>query len=302
MGTPSKEQLPLSIIIVNYKSWNNIDRCLESLAQQKAVAQEVIVVDNASNDGQLATFKMRYPWVQWIENQENSGFAKGCNLGAQAAKQNWFLFLNPDTILPKECLITLLPYCEKHPEYHLIAIEQRNEKGKNTYPYGIFPKAWNVISFLRPIERWLVPKKSKYKIAKTPIGFPDWISGSFVLIRQTDFKSIDGWDERFWMYCEDIDLSKKAADKGLTRVVLNRWSCMHSHGGSSRINIAVKAMTKAEVIKSTFRYIEKHFSPIARLIAHSVLATTIGIELLLLAPFSRLKRRIALHLLGLLKR
>lgn len=283
----------LSIIIVNYRSWSKLEGCLQSLDQQGVRAKKVIVVDNHSNDGVLEGFIKKFPWVDWIKNDINAGFAAACNLGARNTSTRWLLFLNPDTRLPKDCLETLIPYCDHHPDFHLITIKQLSESGKNTHPYGIFPNVWNSAGLLRSLQRVIFqPDQNKIAMAKNPIAFPQWISGSFVLLRKEHFDSIGGWDDRFWMYCEDIDLSKRAAEKGLTIVLLNEWECLHSHGVSSRSDLNTKIMTKAEVIKSTHIYIEKHFRGKNKKWAHQWLKFHKMIGLYLLSLIDASKREI----------
>ena len=112
-----------------------------------------------------------------------------------------------------------------------------------------------------------------------------------MLIRKNDFKTLGGWDERFWMYYEDMDLSKRAADKGWKRVMYNELTCVHSHGGSSRINHDIKALTKSTVIKSAYLYINKYMTVLARSIAVATLYKITILDLLLSAPFSTTKRK-----------
>ena len=193
--------LDLSIIIVNYRSWAKIDSCLQSLGQQHDIAQEIIVVDNYSNDGILENFTEKFPFVTWIKNNKNDGFAAACNIGAKGTSTKWLLFLNPDTNLPKDCLSTLIPFCDIHSEYHLISIKQVDEKGNNTHPYGIFPNALNSLGFIRSLNRlFLFPDQTKKVISKNSVSYPQWISGSFVLIRAKHFNLLNGWDEKFWIY------------------------------------------------------------------------------------------------------
>jgi GT2 family glycosyltransferase len=283
--------LDLAIVIVNYRSWSKLEDCLSSLDQQTEKIKKVIVVDNRSDDGILENFIKKFPWVVWIKNDTNAGFAAACNLGTQKTSSQWLLFLNPDTRLPKDCLKTLIPYCDQHPEFHLISIKQISESGKNTHPYGIFPNVLNSAGLLRSLERLILhPDQTKKAMAKNPIAFPQWISGSFVLVRKEHFDLIGGWDDRFWMYCEDIDLSKRAAEANLKRVILNEWKCLHFHGVSSRGSLKTKIKTKAAVTKSTHIYFEKHFSGINKKWAHQWLKFHKTVELYLLSFFDASKR------------
>ena len=283
--------ISLSIIIVSYRSWNRLDACLKSIAAQGMVDIEVIVVDNHSDDGQAQQFISMNPQVRFILQDTNAGFAQACNRGAKEAKGSWFLFLNPDTILQTNTLLPLLNRVADEPSWKLIGIRQLNDQGKDTHPHGLFLKWWNVWAPMRSLERLMKGKQfSKQYLSTAPIAYPDWISGAFVLIRKTDFDILGGWDERFWMYCEDMDLSKRAADMGLLRVMYNELVCTHSHGGSSRINHQTKAITKSAVIQSTFMYINKYFKGPGRILAELTLLVQTMLTLLLGYPFSKTKR------------
>lgn len=287
----------LSIIIVSYRCWDKLSVCLDSIQLQTLDFLEVIVVDNDSNDGQAPSFIEKYPTVNFIHQNTNGGFAQACNRGAKEAKGDWLLFLNPDTILAPNTLEPLLHKTNSCPDWKLTAIKQLDEKGRDTYPFGLFAKWWNVWPPMRSIERLL--KKNQYgkkALSERSIAFPDWLSGSFILIRKADFSVLGGWDERFWMYSEDMDLSKRAFDLGWKRVLYNELQCTHSHGGSSRANAKVKAITKTAVIVSNYKYICKHLSPPGKWIAIATQVIVVGLELILLSPFSASKRNILARL------
>ena len=294
----NSEIIDLNVVIVNYRSWEKLDKCLNSIKNQKSIPKSIVVVDNYSNDKVISGFKERFTWVHWIQNDENYGFSKGCNIGAENTKTKWLLFLNPDTIIPKDCFTTLIPYCDLNEKFHLITIKQLDQNSKNTHPYGIFPNTLNLFPLFRSIERNFIKyKQSKRSLSKNKIGFPDWISGSFILIRNVDFKKINKWDEDYWMYCEDIDLSRKAFKLGLNRVILNSWKCTHTHGGASRIDQKTKIKTKTEVVISTYKYINKNFYKKFRLVSICSYLMLKFLELIIQAPFSIIKRRMLISLI-----
>jgi GT2 family glycosyltransferase len=288
----------LSIVIVSYRCWQRLDTCLKSIQAQSLDFIEVIVVDNHSNDGKIKDFIQAHPSVQFIQQEINGGFAQACNKGAAIAKGEWVLFLNPDTILEPNTLSPLLQKTNAHPDWKLIGIKQLNDKGKDTYPFGLFLQWWNVWPPIRSIQRLLGGKRIAKKVWSTQsVSYPDWISGSFVLMRYADFKTIGGWDEQFWMYCEDQDLSKAAYSLGWQRVMYNEIKCIHSHGGSSRINPKVKAITKSAVIISNFKYIKKHMVAPGKWIAQATLLLMTIINILIALPFSSTKRQMVTELL-----
>lgn len=291
--------LDLTVVIVNYRCWDMLSKCLKSLDKQTVPIKKVIVSDNFSNDGRISDFKKQFPWVDWVEEKINGGFSYGCNAGARLADSKWLLFLNPDTEIPSDCLEGLLTHCDKNPNYKLISIKQIKSNGENCFPYGIFPNALNVLGPLRSLERNIIRRtQSKKAINSNSVGSPDWISGAFVLIRLSDFKKLTSWDEFFWMYYEDIDLSKRASELGMKRVLLNDWHCIHDHGGASRKTTDITILTKAEVIISSHKYIQKHFKGISRLLAHTLVFGSTFIELSILSVFSKIKRGILKKLLS----
>ena len=294
----------LSIVIVNYKTWDKLAFCLDSILKQIEIEIQVIVVDNNSNDNKFFVFQQKYKWVTWIENSKNYGFAKACNIGIENAKSKWYLFLNPDTILEPKSIHSLINYCNEKTEHRIIGIKQLNENKKNSNSYGLFLNFWSLSGLIRPLIRL---KKGSYKsINSKEIANPDWISGSFVMIRKKDFELINGWDESYWMYYEDMDLCKRAKKINLKVSLLNNWSCIHFHGASSRKNTKIKIITKSEVIVSSHIFLEKHSQKSYKLLIHLILILIQFTELSFQSIFSSNKRKILFNSLkywsgGLLK-
>lgn len=294
----------LSIVIVNYKTWDKLAFCLDSILKQIEIEIQVIVVDNNSNDNKFFVFQQKYKWVTWIENSKNYGFAKACNIGIENAKSKWYLFLNPDTILEPKSIHSLINYCNEKTEHRIIGIKQLNENKKNSNSYGLFLNFWSLSGLIRPLIRL---KKGSYKsINSKEIANPDWISGSFIMIRKKDFELINGWDESYWMYYEDMDLCKRAKKINLKVSLLNNWSCIHFHGASSRKNTKIKIITKSEVIVSSHIFLEKHSQKSYKFLIHLILILIQFTELSFQSIFSNSKRKILFNSLrywsgGLLK-
>ena len=283
----------LSIVIVNYKTWENLSLCLESILKQSKIEIKVIVVDNNSKDNQISFFKQKYDWVHWIENSQNFGFAKACNIGASLIKSKWSLFLNPDTILESNSMSSLIKYCDINSEHRIIGIKQFDQNKNPTNSFGIFLNFWSLSGIMRPLIR--IKKGSYRSMNLQEIASPDWISGSFVLIRKKDFNLLNGWDENYWMYYEDMDLCKRAETFNLKVSLLNNWSCTHFHGGSSRKNNKIKIITKSEVIVSSHIFLEKHSNKSIKYLNHLLLITLQLIELLIAGLFSSSKRKILIN-------
>ena len=104
-------------------------------------------------------------------------------------------------------------------------------------------------------------KLSQFSI-KNNVLFPDWVSGAVLFINRTWFDKISGWDEDFWMYYEDVNLSKKVSNLGGKVALLADTEIIHNHGGSSRINIKTASITKTEVLISKHVYIRHNYTGI----------------------------------------
>ena len=280
----------LSVIIVNYKSWTPLKICLDSLLNQKKIKPKIIVLDNNSDDNKFIDFKSKYKSINWIKNQENYGFSKACNIGSNIAKTEWILFLNPDSLIPKDCLEKLMNKVSDE-KNKIIGIKQLNEKDQDTHAYGIFLSYYSINGIFRFIYR-ILNNQTNNILSKKKNFSPDWISGSFILIKKKDLDKIGGWDEDFFMYYEDMDICKRAIRFNIKTQFYNDLHCYHFHGKSSRADYKTKVNSKTQVIKSSHIFIKKHYSALnAKLISLLLFSSQI-IELIVLSPFIKEKRGI----------
>jgi GT2 family glycosyltransferase len=258
----NSEEKDVSIIIINYKSWKHLKNCLDSLThfQQKNFTSEVVVVDNNSNDGILKEFSEKYSSFRFVENSGNNGFANGCNQGAMHSVGKNMLFLNPDTIANENAIYKMLSCLNANENYGIVSCNQLNNNGSFEGVDRIFPGSLTLFGITRAIYR-LFAKETKQDDEKI---FPDWVSGSVVFISKKWFQKINGWNEDYWMYFEDVDLSKKVRDAKGEVVLLKNVNIIHNHGGASRININTSKITKSEVLISKHIYIRNHFKRLTR--------------------------------------
>ncbi len=252
----------LSIIIVNYRGWERLFQCLDSLSfiKDNRFTHEVIVVDNNSNDGQIERFRSLFPKFKFVLNPDNLGFAYGCNWGAVYGRGSNFLFLNPDTIVTADALFSMLTEVRVRRANSIISCCQKKENGANEHPYGRFLSPFTLTGWLRAILKIVLLQGEEPFLQTDDYIYPDWISGSVVMIKRESFQSLGGWDDDFWMYFEDVDLCRRASQKNGEIVLLKNACVEHNHGGSSRINLQVTALTKTEVNISRHVYISKHES------------------------------------------
>ena len=166
----------LSIIIVCFKGWERLNKCLDALNSFSGenFKTEVIVVDNKSDDDTIDKIGIRFPKFRFIYNKINGGFANGCNLGAGNASGEFLLFLNPDTVASESEIEKLLNIAKQNPEFAILSCRQVNEKGKESIAYGPFPSMFNLTGFQRAIfrSRKLQIEDSK-PISVFPTGYQD---------------------------------------------------------------------------------------------------------------------------------
>ena len=278
--------IDISIVIVNYKSWNHLFSCLESIQNIKLeyITIEVIVVDNCSNDSKLNVFRNDFPNFSFIENSGNNGFANGCNLGAKNSSGDYLFFLNPDTIISKESILEMYTFLNENKNVGIVSCNQINTSGLYEKNVRFFPDLSTLFGLFRALNK----KKLNSKISlKNDVLYPDWVSGAVLLINRAWFDKISGWDEDFWMYYEDVNLSKKVSNLGGKVALLANTEIIHNHGGSSRINIKTASITKTEVLISKHVYIRHNYTGIKHFILQflvvmnnligKIIATLIGV-------------------------
>ncbi|RZK31847.1 MAG: glycosyltransferase family 2 protein, partial [Hymenobacter sp.] len=123
--------MQLSIIIVNYNVKFFLEQCLHSLqAATRSLQAEVLVVDNNSTDGSLSYLQPLFPWVKWIFNKQNTGFGVANNQAVVAANGQYILFLNPDTLLPEDCLEKCLAFMQAQPKAGALGIKMLDGSGQ----------------------------------------------------------------------------------------------------------------------------------------------------------------------------
>jgi GT2 family glycosyltransferase len=256
----------LSVIIVSYKGWNRLLKCLESLSafRNNNLNLEVIIVDNSS-DVAFRDIEKKFPGFRFIYNPVNGGFANGCNMGGKYAEGEFLLFLNPDTVVFETEIEKLLAAARKNPDYHIVSCRQFNENGRESHAWGQFPNIWNLTGFQRSMAK--IFRVNKTDNSNSEILFPDWVSGSVIMIKKEIFQMIKGFDEDFWMYYEDVDLCKRINGSGGRMAFFRDITVEHNHGGSSRIDPRTYSITKTEVFISKHVYISKHTSGIGRICA-----------------------------------
>jgi GT2 family glycosyltransferase len=210
---------------------------------QKAInglETEVIVIDNNSSDNSVAFLKPIFPLVNFIVNQVNQGFAKACNQGLAMAKGRYILFLNPDTIVPEDCFKQCIGFLSGHPEAGALGIKMVDGSGKFLKESKrSFPSPMTSLYKLFGLSR-LFPKSrlfSKYHLGNLDSNKThqvDVLAGAFIMIKKEVLNKTGGFDETFFMYAEDVDLSYRIQEAGYVNYYFADSSIIHFKGESTR--------------------------------------------------------------------
>ncbi len=276
----------LSIITVNYNSWQVLVNLLRSVLKQQPDPSliksiELIIVNNNSTlvkpDFSAINRSLNRHGIEvyWIDAANNQGFAAGCNLGAARAQGDCLLFCNPDIVIPPDGLNQLLQVYQNH-GVDLLAPEQVNAEGKNQNIGGRFPDLWRYIPLLGGLF-----KHPKQNTENNAVSICDWISGAVILMRHNDFKQLGGWDEDFFMFMEDVDLCYRAAQKNLSAGVTGQTTWLHHHGVSSKHRTADRVRSKSAALAAKHIYINKHFVGWRKSLAHLFVVMKYSPEMML---------------------
>lgn len=251
--------MTLSIIIVTYNSRGHIDRCLESLVQHApSVSHEIIVVDNASSDGTAAAVRERWPAVRVIDAGANVGFARANNLGVRNASGELLLFLNPDTQVTRQALDRLLAVFDRQPEAAVAGPRLVDGEGRSELSFGsmIAPFAELRQKLLVKGSQRGVPLLRSYveRITRRPREV-DWVSGACMLVRRRDAEAAGLFDERYFMYGEDVDFCAAVRARGRKIVFTPDAEVVHARGASAASALLA---TAAAYRRSQLAFYAKH--------------------------------------------
>jgi GT2 family glycosyltransferase len=281
----------LDIVIVNWNTGDDLRACLKSLSYTNRLAvtvSRVVVVDNASSDGSDRDLDAGDLRLSVIENHDNRGFAAACNQGAAGSTSDYILFLNPDTLLPREALEVPVQFLES-PANHDIGIcgvQMVDHQGLPSTSCSRFPTPAVIIGEATGLSRILPtvfkPQLIKPREEETSRDV-DQIIGAFFLVRGDVFRRLGGFDERFFMYSEEIDLSYRAAQQGLRSYLLADVTVTHAGGRSSR---QVRAARLFYMLRSRTKYGFKHYTPAVALLL-GVLTIVVELPLRLMRGVAR---------------
>lgn len=252
-----KLYLDFSIIIVNYNTRDLLKDCLRSIYRSRGSGTyDVIVVDNNSSDGSVEMVRREFPQTKLIVNQENLGFARGCNKGLTLSHGRYSILLNSDTeILPSSLdgLINFLDSGRADPKIGIIGCKIVNPDGSVQYSVGKFPSLWSTVAdMFRPYQ------KRKYCLAGYDTAHEvDWVTGAFIAIDNRVIQDVGCFDERYFMYYEEVDWCLRAKKKGWKVFYFPNISIIHKAPLASRKN-SISLKVAKEIRRSHLYYFRKN--------------------------------------------
>ncbi|MDP3837225.1 MAG: glycosyltransferase family 2 protein [bacterium] len=258
--------MDLSIIIVNYKSKDKLANCLRSLvsADLSGIEYETVIVENASGDD-LSDLLSLYPQVRLINSPANLGMGGGNNIGIRETSGAYILVANPDIVFTPDSIKQIYEYIKVTPEAAIVGPKLLNPNGSLQYSCARFPNFFLPVLRRTRLGRYLPSVIDHYLMKSTnhnEIKAVDWIMGAcFVLRRDELFIEGKLFDERFFMYFEDVDLCRRARAAGKSTIYYPEAIVTHDHQrDSARLpwyHALVSDKLAKEHLKSWWKYFMK---------------------------------------------
>ncbi|HUX93839.1 MAG TPA: glycosyltransferase family 2 protein, partial [Ignavibacteriaceae bacterium] len=256
--------MELSIIIVNYNVKEFLQNLLHSIAKaSQNIISEIIVVDNASDDGSPELIRENFPNVKLIVNEENLGFSKANNIGLKAASGDFLLLINPDTIVREDTFQKMLKFFEEFPTAGMAGCKILNPDGTLQLACRrSFPGPWTSfckvtgLSSIFPNSKMFASYNLTY-LDEDQTYEVDAISGSFMMIRKEAMKLVGGLDEQFFMYGEDLDLCYRIQKAGFKVFYVHSTQIIHYKGESTKRSSIDETKIFYDAMKL---FVKKHLS------------------------------------------
>ncbi|SFE14460.1 hypothetical protein SAMN04487844_101182 [Methylobacterium sp. yr596] len=283
----------LDVVIVNWNGGALLRACLASLAAAEAalgdaLALHVVVVDNASTDGSLEGLARLRHGPAVVANPDNQGFGRACNAGAARGEAAAILFLNPDARVTAEALLGARAALTADEATGIVGAQLLDEAGVVQRACARRPTARSLLGQALLLDRaGLVPSHFMTEWDHADERPVDQVMGAFLMIRRSLFTALGGFDERFFVYYEDVDLCARAWDAGFAVRHLAGISVRHEGQGTTR---AAKAHRLACFLESQIRYAAKHHGR-ATALALVVTAFCAQVPLRLVQALARLSVR-----------
>ena len=293
----SQPRRDVSVVIVNWNTRDELSDCLTSVLASDAIVPEIIVVDNASCDGSVAVVQGEFPLVRIIRNEKNLGFARASNQGIEASRGRYVLLLNPDCIVYPGAFSQIVQFGDANPDVGIFGVRILNPDGSvfescrrfPTLAAGVFRNA--ILARLFPNN----PYTREYLMADwnhDTAREVDWVSGAALVMRRELLEDIGRLDERFFMYCEDVDIAYRAKERNWRVMYYPDAAVMHLRARSSDQNPVPMIVA---FHRSMYAFFDKHYAERSSLVTRAIVPLGLVFRTVLLIAHNRvfrlLKRR-----------
>ncbi|AWH84449.1 hypothetical protein HYN59_04650 [Flavobacterium album] len=225
--------IQLSVIIVNYNGLKYLRDCFDSLIDKLGgLTYEIIVLDNDSRDESCSFIEENYPDVILIRSTENLGFGRGNNEAVRHARGEYLLLLNNDTIL-LDSLMPVYTMVSADPSIGAIGIMMLDGNREYLQSAGKFP---DVSGMFRIKNLSNMGKEFETGVFSRTAYEVDWLGGAFLMMPKKIYEEINGFDQNYFLYVEDVDLCKMIADKGYKRIFVPGYRYIHFVGFNTSKN------------------------------------------------------------------
>ena len=228
----------ISVVIPSWNTRELLRACLTTLEAAPKPSCEIIVVENGSEDGSREMLEADFPSLRLIVNEENEGFAKGCNQGMRVARGRYVLLLNSDTEIPFDAIERLHGFLEQNEGYGAVAPRLIHPDGRTQATLQAFPNLWTPLFFATPFERWFPDSRElrRYFLrgwSQEDSADVDQPPAACLLIRQAVLDQIGLFDEDLWLFFNDVDLSRRMHAAGWRTRYLAQAEVVHHVGAST---------------------------------------------------------------------
>lgn len=258
----------LGIIIVNYNSAELLKKCIDSIVASFTYNMNVttIVVDNNSKDESCEFLSNSYKRVELIALKENIGFGKACNLAFKKLKTDYILFLNPDVILNRTTLVDTYHFYKQLDKDIILGCTHVNEFGEIQSSCSYTPKLLTITNDILGLSK-LFPThfKSSTLMPKELLNksmYVDQVMGAFMFMKSSIFDTLNGFDERFFVYYEDADFAFRAKKKGILSYLCNTISVYHKGRGTTE---RISEIALFYNLRSRLQFVKKHYGDLSYL-------------------------------------
>jgi GT2 family glycosyltransferase len=268
----------VDIVIVNWNAGRYLSECirsLEAIEQRGYRIMRVIIVDNASTDGSANVDAPALP-LEIVRNECNVGFGAACNIGARRGDAELILFLNPDTRVDDNSIAACVKAVAHRDDVWVAGAALIDDSGRVQRSCARAANGPRMIAHALGIDR--VWPSLGYVMAEWPhdqTRLVDHVIGAFYLIRRAAFERLQGFDERFFVYLEDLDLSTRVRSAGGNCLFVREAEAFHVGGGTTR---SIKATRLFYSVRSRLQFAAKHLGAVS---TAAVWASSLTVEPLL---------------------